>query len=350
MLTSPRYHTDNIWRVAQAMEMEEEDIRRGNNPFKDVETLMRARLGVHASSKDVKKLNPLEVSEWIREQFRVGFFEVTVIGDFERHTLLNQLEEWIGTIPFDVEYRGIGYDIHEVKELPKRELWGPLEGITFNAVDFEGMNADIDICESSSYAEDRAFVGAIIPAPPVSSVGGVSSRLKMDSVMRAVLMDSLRIDNGFTYYVVVDPLISFLHPDEAYYALFWGPGPYPKSTTPKEDSLNVLASFKKCVQFIREGKFDERSVTGAEHMLSSALKSVEKSHEMWLMALEGLSLRTPLWVEGREFARSYNDLETSPLPQSVIESFVKEAANSKKAHGIAIQTAPLSERKSCLPF
>jgi hypothetical protein len=34
MLTSPRYHTDNIWRVAQAMEMEEEDIRRGNNPFK----------------------------------------------------------------------------------------------------------------------------------------------------------------------------------------------------------------------------------------------------------------------------------------------------------------------------
>eukprot|EP01028_Stygiella_incarcerata_P013031 TRINITY_DN81076_c0_g1_i1.p1 TRINITY_DN81076_c0_g1~~TRINITY_DN81076_c0_g1_i1.p1 ORF type:complete len:1104 (+),score=317.55 TRINITY_DN81076_c0_g1_i1:163-3474(+) len=350
MLMSPRYHTDNVWRVAQTMEKEEEDIRRANNPFKDVGTLLKARLGLHASSQDVKKLNPIEVSEWIREQFRVGFFEVTVVGDFERHILLNQLEEWIGTIPFDVEYRGIGYDIHEVKELPKRDLWKQVEGLKFKSIDFGDMNADLDVCETSSYAEERAFVGALIPAPPVSSIGGVSSRLKMDSVMRAVLMDSLRIENGFTYYVIVEPFLSFLYPDEAYYAMFWGPGPYPQSATPKEDFLNVLSSFKKCVQFVREGKFDERSVAGAEHMLSAALKSVEKSHDMWLTALEGLSLRTPLWVEGRDYARSYKDLEATPLPQNEIENFVRAAASSKKAHGVAIQTVSLSERKSCLPF
>jgi hypothetical protein len=260
--------------------------------------------------EDIGRINPLELTDWAREQFVPERMEINIVGDIpDRRGLLAALNLIFGTIP---RFNATAYslDHNGVEKKVGFDPYDPMDAKYFERSWPARLNKPTELSEQACFVRDanprRAFVNVLVPSFDMLQTRGSAMRYAVDQMASRLLSRAIRMHNGFSYFTHLESFHSSLFPGWGFWHGAWLTGNQYAVRDGKADPLNVRASAdvgtialtSSLKRAPRKGDtggngLNEYYFKADKALLLGKLRAKFQSTEPWLELLRGMSLSLP---------------------------------------------------------
>lgn len=274
---------------------------------------------------------------WVREQFTADRMEVNVVGDFDEHNLLRQLNHILGTMPLSRRQKAffhkpnlgrelsprspdrIGYDIYNKSHesvfslrLDEMAPVDPTQPLHFKS---------ITNCTLVSSQPGRAFLAlGVLMTADFSSVRGHQKSLLADATFQQTLLNALRRDGGYVFSVESQSFTSMVFRRFGFYELQWVVG-IEDNSEGQEQINSTLTALGDILS--SPVPFDEETFNHAKQSMISSLEGQLQESHAWLSVLQGLSLAPPIWQKPAVFD-TIKDISQTDVLGGMIDLTLKD--------------------------
>jgi hypothetical protein len=301
----------------------------------------------HASSNELKVLDPTLVTQWIREQFSTDRIEINLVGDFGLNnnmtSILDDLNIVFGTISPNTSPNRIGYDpynekdtVHFQRDFNKQKgneiLKRRLE--TTNALDFTD-----EACYVKHMYSRRSYVTVLVPSFDALDVYGTSMNRLSSHLTKRLIWSAVRKENGLSYSIHTTDFHSILYPDFGYTSINVEVGPY-NSKDKINDPMNVQFTILTIINALKSSRtYDTKLFDDSKEQLLNELKNEFSDVSSWMKLIRGMSLNVPLSM----VSKSTSNIKTlTDIKQGDILSLI-ESTNQKKFMKWTAEFGPMSD-------